>query len=135
MHHTVTPIIVSIFTETGVDYINPMGSAAIAGQLGAGLAIVMMQKNKQKRANMIPALIPALFGISEPVMGCLGGAVGGGFAAIVGLCAKGTGASMIPGMLLYLQGGMIEYIIVLLLSVGVAFAGTWLIMKKNPEAV
>lgn len=68
----------------------------------------MMQKNKQKRANMIPALIPALFGISEPVMygltfprlkpffmGCLGGAVGGGFAAIVGLCAKGTGASMI----------------------------------------
>lgn len=60
MHHTVTPIIVSIFTETGVDYINPMGSAAIAGQLGAGLAIVMMQKNKQKRANMIPALIPAL---------------------------------------------------------------------------
>ena len=83
----------------------------------------MMQKNKQKRANMIPALIPALFGISEPVMygltfprlkpffmGCLGGAVGGGFAAIVGLCAKGTGASMIPGMLLYLQGGMIEYI-------------------------
>ena len=148
MHHTVTPIIVSIFTETGVDYINPMGSAAIAGQLGAGLAIVMMQKNKQKRANMIPALIPALFGISEPVMygltfprlkpffmGCLGGAVGGGFAAVVGLCAKGTGASMIPGMLLYLQGGMIEYIIVLLLSVGVAFAGTWLIMKKNPEAV
>lgn len=66
-------------------------------------------------------------------MGCLGGAVGGGFAAIVGLCAKGTGASMIHGMLLYLQGGMIEYIIVLLLSVGVAFAGTWLIMKKNQK--
>ena len=68
-------------------------------------------------------------------MGCLGGAVGGGFAAIVGLCAKGTGASMIPGMLLYLQGGMIEYNIVFLHSVGVAFAGTWMIMKKNPEAV
>ena len=88
MHHTVTSIIVSIFTETGVDYINPMGAAAIAGQLGAGLAVVMMQKNRQARANMIPALIPALFGISEPVMygltfprikpffmGCLGGAV------------------------------------------------------------
>lgn len=144
MHHTVTPIIVSIFTETGVDYINPMGSAAIAGQLGAGLAIVMMQKNKQKRANMIPALVPALFGISEPVMygltfprikpffmGCLGGAVGGGFAAITGLCAKGTGASMFPGMLLYLQGGMFLYIIVLALSIGVGFAGTWLMMKDR----
>ena len=28
MHHTVTPIIVSLYTETGVDYINPMGSAS-----------------------------------------------------------------------------------------------------------
>lgn len=147
MHHTVTPIIVSLYTETGVDYINPMGSAAIAGQLGAGLAIVLMTRDKMKRANRIPALIPALFGISEPVMygltfprikpffmGCLGGAVGGGFAAIVGLCAKGTGASMLPGMLLYLQGGMLQYIIVLVLSVGVGFAGTWLMMRREMEA-
>lgn len=144
MHHTVTPIIVSIFTETGVDYINPMGSAAIAGQLGAGLAIVMLEKNRHKRTDMIPALIPALFGISEPVMygltfprikpffmGCLGGAVGGGFAALVGLCAKGTGASMFPGMLLYLQGGMVQYLIVLALSIGVGFAGTLLVTKKS----
>ena len=143
MHHTVTSIIVSIFTETGVDYINPMGAAAIAGQLGAGLAVVMMQKNRQARVNMIPALIPALFGISEPVMygltfprikpffmGCLGGAVGGGFAAVVGLCAKGTGVSMLPGMLLYLQGGMLQYLIVLALAVGVGFAGTWAVSRK-----
>ena len=147
MHHTVTPIIVSLYTETGVDYINPMGSAAIAGQLGAGLAMVLMTRDKMKRANLIPALIPALFGISEPVMygltfprikpffmGCLGGAVGGGFAAIVGLCAKGTGASMLPGILLYLQGGMLQYIIVLVLSVGVGFAGTWLMMRREMEA-
>ncbi len=90
------------------------------------------------------SVIPALFGISEPVMygltfprikpffmGCLGGAVGGGFAAIVGLCAKGTGASMFPGMLLYLQGGMIPYIVVLALSIGVGFAGTWLVMRRE----
>ena len=147
MHHTVTPIIVSLYTETGVDYINPMGSTAIAGQLGAGLAIVLMTRDKMKHANRIPALIPALFGISEPVMygltfpwikpffmGCLGGAVGGGFAAIVGLCAKGTDASMLPGMLLYLQGGMLQYIIVLVLSVGVGFAGTWLVMRREMEA-
>ena len=144
MHHTVTPIIVSIFTETGVDYINPMGSAAIAGQLGAGIAVVMLQKNRQKRADMIPALIPALFGISEPVMygltfprikpffmGCLGGAVGGGFAAIVGLCAQGTGAPMFPGMLLYLSHGMVQYLIVLALSIGVGFLGTMLLYREK----
>ncbi|WP_288326851.1 PTS transporter subunit EIIC, partial [uncultured Clostridium sp.] len=142
MHHTVTPIIVSIFTETGLDYINPMGTAAIAGQLGAGLAIVMLQKDKQKRANMIPALIPALFGISEPVMygitfprikpfliGCIGGAAGGGFAAIIGLAAQGTGASMIPGALLYLNGGLIKYLLVMVISIGVAYIGTYITMK------
>lgn len=146
MHHTVTPVIVSIFAETGLDYINPMGSAAIAGQLGAGLAIVMMCKDKRKRANMIPALIPALFGISEPVMygltfprlkpffmGCIGGAAGGAFAGIVALAAKGTGASMLPGALLYLQGGMVQYLLVLVISVGVAYVLTRIVMKNNVE--
>ena len=146
MHHTVTPIIVSIYAETGLDFINPMGSAAIAGQLGAGLAIVMMTRNKQKRANMIPALIPAVFGISEPVMygitfplikpflmGCIGGAAGGAFAGIVSLAAKGTGASMLPGTLLYLQGGMIQYLLVLVISIGVAYLLTRIVMKGKVE--
>ena len=88
-----------------------------------------MPKNKPEIVTVPKANYIAVRGKGNP------NEEGGGFAAIVGLCAKGTGASMIPGMLLYLQGGMIEYIIVLLLSVGVAFAGTWLIMKKNPEAV
>ena len=144
MHHSVTPLIAVLYTQVGVDYINPMGSAAIAGQLGAGLAIVMMQKSKQKRADMIPALIPALFGISEPVMygvtfprikpflaGCVGGAAGGGFAALIGLAAHGTGASMIPGALLYLQGGLVQYLLVLLIAIGVGFAGTWLFAREG----
>lgn len=146
MHHTVTPVIVSIFTETGLDFINPMGSAAIAGQLGAGLAIVMLQKNKQNRLKMVPALVPALFGISEPVMygltfprikpfliGCIGGAAGGGFAALIGLAAKGTGASMLPGILLYLNGGLLQYLLVLIISVGVSYAITYVVMKGKED--
>lgn len=146
MHHTVTPIIVAMFTETGVDYINPMGSAAIAGQLGAGLAILMLNKDKKTRAKMLPALIPALFGISEPVMygitfprikpflfGCIGGAVGGALASIFNIGAKGTGASMVPGMLLYLNSGLLQYIIVLIVSIAVAFAITYIVMKGKEK--
>ena len=148
MHHTITPIIVSIYTQTGVDYINPLGSAAIAGQLGAGLAMVMLQKDRVQRGKMIPALIPALFGISEPVMyglnfpkikpflmGCVGGAAGGAFAGIIQLAAKGTGASMLPGILLYLDGGLLQYLMVLVISVGVAFVGTYMIMRNEPTDV
>lgn len=144
MHHTVTPVIVSLYTATGLDYINPLGSAAIAGQLGAGLALVLLEKNKLQRAKMVPSLIPALFGISEPVMygltfpkikpflyGCLGAAVGGAFAGIINLSAKGTGASMIPGALLYLQGGLLQYLLVLAISIGTSFALTWVFCRKE----
>ncbi len=144
MHHTVTPIIVSIYTDTGLDYINPMGTAAIAGQLGAGLAVAFMQKDKMTRMKMLPALVPTLFGISETVMygvtlprlkpflfGCIGGAVGGGFAAIVGLAAQGTGASMLPGMLLYLNNGLLKYIMVMVLSILSSYMLTYLFGKED----
>ncbi|MBP3040265.1 PTS transporter subunit EIIC [Bacillaceae bacterium Marseille-Q3522] len=147
MHHTVTPIIVSLYTQTGVDFINPLGTAAIAGQLGAGLALVMMQRNKTQRAKMVPALIPALFGISEPVMyglnfpklkpffmGCVGGAAGGAFSGIIQLAAKGTGASMFPGALLYLDGGLISYLIVMTISIVTAYVSTYFVMRKDHEA-
>ncbi len=146
MHHTITPIIVSLYTQTGVDYINPLGTAAIAGQLGAGLAMVMLKKDHVQRAKMIPALIPALFGISEPVMyglnfpkikpflmGCVGGAAGGAFAGIIHLAAKGTGAAMLPGVLLYLDGGLFPYLLVLVISIAVAYLGTYAIMRSDTD--
>lgn len=144
MHHTITPVIVSLYTATGLDYINPLGSAAIAGQLGAGIAIVLMNKDKKQRAKMIPALIPALFGISEPVMygltfpkikpflfGCVGAAVAGCFSSLVGLAAKGTGASMIPGALLYLQGGFGLYMIDLAIAIIVPMVLTMMFAKEK----
>ena len=95
---------------------------------------------------MVPALIPALFGISEPVMygitfprikpflfGCIGGAAGGALSSILNLGPKGTGASMVPGMLLYLNGGMLQYILVLAVSIGVAFAITYVVMKGKEK--
>lgn len=144
MHHTITPVIVSLYTATGLDYINPLGSAAIAGQLGAGIAVVLMNKDKTQRAKMIPALIPALFGISEPVMygltfpkikpflfGCVGAAVAGCFSSLVGLAAKGTGASMIPGALLYLQGGFGLYLVDLAIAIIVPMVLTLMFAKEN----
>lgn len=146
MHHTVTPVIVSLYTATGLDYINPLGSAAIAGQLGAGLALVLMTRNKDERIKKVPALIPALFGISEPVMygltfpkikpflfGCVGAGVAGCVSSLMGLAAKGTGASMIPGALLYLQGGLLQYFIVLAIAIIVPFILTWFFCREQKE--
>ena len=49
----------------------------------------------------------------------------------MGLAAKGTGASMIPGALLYLQGGLGLYLADLAIAIGVSMALTFIFAKEN----
>ncbi|USD42982.1 PTS transporter subunit EIIC [Vibrio sp. SCSIO 43135] len=147
MHHTIVPITIAMVTDTGFDFINPLGTAAIAGQFGAAMAVVTMQTNKVKRSGMFGATLPALFGITEPAMfavtlprvkpflyGCVGGAIGGCIGAIAGIGSAGTGATMLPGILLYLGGGLGMYIVVMLIGAITAFALTKLFYKE-PETL
>ncbi|USD31653.1 MULTISPECIES: PTS transporter subunit EIIC [Vibrio] len=147
MHHTIVPITIAMVTDTGFDFINPLGTAAIAGQFGAAMAVMTMQTNKVKRSGMFGATLPALFGITEPAMfavtlprvkpflyGCLGGAIGGCIGAIAGIGSAGTGATMLPGILLYLGGGLGMYIVVMLVGAITAFALTKLFYKE-PETL
>ncbi|NRF26135.1 PTS transporter subunit EIIC [Vibrio coralliilyticus] len=143
MHHTIVPITIAMVTDTGFDYINPLGTAAIAGQFGAAMAVMSMQTNKVKRTGMFGAALPALFGITEPAMfaitlprvkpflyGCVGGALGGCLGAIAGIGSAGTGATMLPGVLLYLGGGLGMYVLVMLVGAASAFALTKLLYKE-----
>ncbi|MDK9737096.1 PTS transporter subunit EIIC [Vibrio sp. D404a] len=143
MHHTIVPITIAMVTDTGFDYINPLGTAAIAGQFGAAMAVMSMQTDKVKRTGMFGAALPALFGITEPAMfaitlprvkpflyGCIGGALGGCLGAIAGIGSAGTGATMLPGVLLYLGGGLGMYVLVMLVGAASAFALTKLLYKE-----
>lgn len=143
MHHTIMPITIAMVTDTGFDYINPLGTAAIAGQFGAAMAVMSMQTDKVKRTGMFGAALPALFGITEPTMfaitlprvkpflyGCIGGALGGCLGAIAGIGSAGTGATMLPGVLLYLGGGLGMYVLVILVGAASAFALTKLLYKE-----
>ncbi|MGR9049555.1 PTS transporter subunit EIIC [Halobacillus faecis] len=147
MHHTIVPITVKMVAETGYDLINPIGTAAIAGQAGAAIAVILKVKNRIKRSNMFGSVIPAFLGITEPVMfainlpkvkpfffGCLGGAVGGGLASILGIAAAGTGSTMLPGLLLYIGDGFFQYILVILVSLATSFAVTFLAYKEKSTA-
>lgn len=144
MHHTIVPITVKMVAETGYDLINPIGTAAIAGQAGAALAVVIKQRDKIKRSNMLGSVIPAFFGITEPVMfainlpkvkpfiyGCLGGAVGGGLASILGIAAAGTGSTMLPGLLLYIGDGFFQYILVILVALTTSFLVTFIAYREK----
>jgi sucrose PTS system EIIBCA or EIIBC component len=147
MHHTMVPIEVQMVAESGYNLINPIGTAAIAGQAGAGIAVILHQKERIKRANMTGAVIPTFFGITEPVMfainlpkvspflfGCLGGAVGGWLASMFGIAAAGMGTTMIPGLLLYLGGGFFQYIMVIFVALLTAFFTTFLFFREKETA-
>ena len=80
---------------------------------------------------------PAIFGVNlrhfKPfVCGAIGGAAGAMYASLVGLGASGTGVTGIFGLLLCLQHPL-EYIIMAAISIGVAFALTWLFGYKDAE--
>lgn len=144
MHHTIVPVTIAMIADTGFDYINPLGTAAIAGQFGAAMAVMMMQTSKVKRSGMFGAALPALFGITEPAMfavtlprvkpflfGCVGGAIGGCVGAIAAIGSAGTGATMLPGILLYLGGGLGMYVAVMVIAALSAFLLTRFFYREN----
>ncbi len=78
---------------------------------------------------------PAIFGVNlrffKPfICGAVGGAAGALYASIVGLGATGTGVTGIFGLLLCLHDP-INYMIMFLISAGVAFALTWVLGYKD----
>lgn len=131
LHHSLGIIELSLLSDTGVNMLNPLGTASMAGQFGAAIGAAFLVKDKVRRTNMISAAVPTLFGITEPLIfgvnlrsmrifasGMVGGAVGGLLTYIFNLAATGMGITFIPGLLLYVGDmfGMLQYVIVIIAS-------------------
>ena len=63
------------------------------------------------------------------VFGCCGGAVGGAISSFLGLAGTGMGITVLPGMLLYMNGQLLQYIIVNLIAFAVGFGLTYTLYK------
>lgn len=94
---------------TGHDSILPIMAPAVFAQAGAALAVMVKSKNISFRSLCAPAILSALFGITEPVLfninlprkkpflfGCIGGAVGG---LLAGLSKTETPAFVFPSLI------------------------------------
>lgn len=66
-------------------------------------------------------------------MGCIGAGIGGIYAGYIGLAAKGTGASMLPGALLYLNGGILQYFMTLFITIASSYILTCLTLKSSKK--
>lgn len=145
VHHMYTVIDVGQLAKFGVTYWLPLASAANLGQGAATLAVALKTKNAKTKSMALPSAFSAFMGITEPaifgvnlrffkpfICGCIGGACGALFASVVQLGASGTGVTGIFGVLLCLNMP-VQYIIMMAISVGVAFALTWLFGYKDEE--
>ena len=138
IHHMYTVIDMGQLSMYGVTYWLPLASAANMAQGAATLAVALKTKNGKTKSVALPSAFSCFMGITEPaifgvnlrhfkpfICGAIGGAAGAMYASLVGLGASGTGVTGLFGLLLCLNDP-INYIIMAAISIGVAFALTWL---------
>lgn len=144
VHHMYTVIDVGQLGLYGVTYWLPLASAANIAQGAATLAVALKTKNQRTKSMAVPSAMSCFMGITEPaifgvnlrffkpfICGAAGGACGALYASLANLGATGTGVTGIFGLLLCLNNP-VSYIIMFLISAGVAFALTWMFGYKDP---
>lgn len=145
IHHMYTVIDVGQIAQYGFTYWLPLASAANLAQGAATLAVALKTKNTKIKSVALPSSLSCFMGITEPaifgvnlrhfkpfVCGAIGGAAGAMYASLTGLGASGTGVTGIFGLLLCLHDSF-NYILMMLISVGVSFALTWFFGFKDEE--
>ncbi|WP_042464164.1 sucrose-specific PTS transporter subunit IIBC [Neobacillus dielmonensis] len=146
VHHVFNMLEIQLLAEYKNNPYNAIVTCAVAAQGGASLAVGLKTKSAKLKALALPSSFSAFLGITEPaifgvnlrygkpfIMALIGGAVGGFTASILGLKATGMAVTVIPGTLLYLNGQILQYILVNLIAIAVAFILTWLFGYSDKE--
>lgn len=104
IHHGMVPVLTQMISTQGFNYVSPTSGASNIGQAGAAFGVYLKSHDKDQKANALSACFAACTGITEPVVygvtvplgkpflfAAIGGACGGGFAAMLGLKAYAIG--------------------------------------------
>ncbi|MCM3364041.1 sucrose-specific PTS transporter subunit IIBC [Niallia sp. MER TA 168] len=139
VHHVFNMLEIQLLAEFKNNPYNAIVTCSGAAQGGAALAVGLKTKSAKLKALALPSSFSAFLGITEPaifgvnlrygkpfIMALIGGAVGGFLASILGLKATGMAVTVIPGVLLYLNGQILQYILVNVVAIAVAFVLTWM---------
>lgn len=145
VHHMYNAIEAGLISSTGLNTWMPIATAANVAQAGAALAVALKTKNKKVKSMALPASLSGFLGITEPaifgvnirffkafVAGCIGGAVGALFGSIMHIGATAYGVTGVFGFLITTQYAL-PYLIMMLISTGVAFALSWIMFKDEND--
>lgn len=148
VHHIFNLLESNLINSQGSDPLNAIITAAMTAQLGATLAVGVKTKSPKLKALAFPAALSASLGITEPaifgvnlrygkpfIMGLIAGAAGGWFANIMNLAGTGFGITIVPGTLLYLNGQILTYLIMVIGTTALAFVLTYMFGYEDSDEV
>ncbi|HEP1808817.1 TPA: PTS glucose transporter subunit IIA [Streptococcus suis] len=152
VHHIFNMLEIQLLAEskaaTGVasNAFNAIITAAMTAQGAATVAVGVKTKNPKLKALAFPAALSAFLGITEPAifgvnlrfrkpffLSLAAGALGGAVAALLGLAGNGSGITIIPGTLLYVNGQLPQYLLMVAISFAAGFALTYLFGYEDEE--
>ncbi len=148
-HHALNIIDIRYLAETGLNPMSVMRSTAVLGQCGACAAFIFLAKSKQEKASAVSNTLAAAMGITEPaifaqtlpskgmsafICGAIGGGIGGWFGCLMGIQGTGMGVFAIPGITLFLAGGLGYYLISCAITMVISFGLTYFVMSKQQKA-
>ncbi len=139
VHHIFNLLESQLVANTGANPFNAIITAAMTAQGAATVAVGVKTKNPKLKALAFPAALSAFLGITEPAifgvnlrfrkpffLSLIAGAIGGAVASLLGLAGNGFGITIIPGTLLYVDGQLPQYFLMVAVSFALGFALTYL---------
>ena len=97
VHWGITPMVLANFADNGFDSFQAFQTAAVIGQVGAAVGVLIKSRNRSMKSVAASASVTGIFGITEPaiygvtlrlkkpfVMGCIAGAAGAVVVALFG---------------------------------------------------
>ena len=144
LHHSLMIVEASYLSTDGINPLNALYAASMAGQAGAAIAFTLKEKNKEKKALQFSSIVPCFFGITEPLLfgitltnskvfisGMIGGAVGGAFAKLFDVAPSVMGVTFIPAIPAYLGHKLFFYLATIGISMIIGVLMTEILLKRK----
>lgn len=144
VHHMYNALEAGLLSANGINTWMPIATAANVAQGAAALALALKTRDKKLKSMALPSSLSAFLGITEPaifgvnirymkpfIAGCIGGACGALIAGITGIGATAYGVTGVFGYLITTDY-VIQYTLIIAVSVAVAFTISWLLFKEEP---
>ena len=150
VHHIFNLLEIQLLAADHANPFNSIITAAMTAQGAATVAVGVKTKNPKLKTLAFPAALSAFLGITEPAifgvnlrfrkpffLSLIAGAIGGGLASLLGLAGTGSGITIIPGTVLYVNGQLPQYFLMVAVSFALGFALTYMFgfEDEEPETV